>query len=188
MSRSSELKALLGRLGPVRVISHDRSYSVECVTVLLRRDPGPFVTAIAVAKRLFAAGLPMRAAHAAINRLAADGVATCDIPIDGGIDELAQDLPALTIHLERRRTFPEAATFLADIRARHRLSQRDFADALGLDVRTLQNWEQGRNTPDRAVLLLAALYDRDPSSVTRMAFEPTPAGQAVDSLPDANGY
>lgn len=172
MSTNSELKALLERLGPVRAIYRDRSFSDECVTVLLRRDPGPFVTAVAVAKRLFASGLPMRAAHAAINRLALDGLATCDIPSDGGIDELAQDLPALHVRLERRRSFPDAAAYLSEIRARHRLSQRDFADALGFDVRTLQNWEQGRNTPDRAVLLLAALFDRDPNTVTRMVFEP----------------
>ena len=179
MSQNSESKALLERLGPVRVISHDRSFSDELVPVLLRRDPGPFVTAIAVAKRLFASGMPMRAAHAAINRLAATGTATCDIPADGGIDELAVELPALNVHLVRRRTFEEPAAFLTAVRARHSLSQRDFAAALGFDVRTLQNWEQGRNTPDTAVLLLVALFDRDPALVTSALYEPVAKREPV---------
>ncbi len=114
----------------------------------------------------------MRAAHAAINQLAADGVALVDIPVDGGIDELARDLQPLSVHLHRRRSFPEPAAFITEVRARHKLSQREFAGALGLDVRTLQNWEQGRNRPDAAVLSLVALFDRDPALVRDVAFEP----------------
>ena len=169
---NSELKAVLERLGPIRVVSHDRSFSDELVGVVLRRDAGPFVTAVAVARRLFASGLSMRAAHAAINRLAAEGCTVCEVPADGGIEELARDLDTLNVHLHRRRTFPEPATFVATVRARHHLSQREFAGALGLDVRTLQNWEQGRNTPDSAALLLIAMFDRDPAAVPDVLYGP----------------
>src|SRR5271170_306564 len=116
MSMNSELKAVLERLGPIRVISHDRSFSDELVAVVLQREPGPFVTAVAVARRLFAAGMSMRAAHAAINRLAADGRTVCEIPVDGGIDELSRDLPAMNVHLHRRRSFPDPAAFIAEVR------------------------------------------------------------------------
>jgi DNA-binding transcriptional regulator YiaG len=169
---NSELRALLERLGPVQVVTHDRSFSDEHESVLLRRDPVPFVTAINVAKRLFASGMQMRASHAAINELAAAGWTVVDVPIDGGIDELARDLLPLDVKLLRRRQIAEPGNFIADVRARHNLSQRDFAAALGLDVRTLQNWEQGRNRPDAAVLSLVALFDRDPALVRDVVFEP----------------
>jgi DNA-binding transcriptional regulator YiaG len=151
---------------------HDRSFSDEHESVLLRREPVPFVTAIKVAERLFVSGMQMRAAHAAINELAAVGWCVVDIPIDGGIDELAHDLLPLDVKLLRRRQVPEPAAFVAEVRTRHNLSQRAFAAALGLDVRTLQNWEQGRNRPDAAVLSLVALFDRDPALVREIMFEP----------------
>jgi len=168
---NSELRALLERLGPTQAVTHDRSFSDEHESVLLRRAPGPFVSAIAVAKRLFASGMQMRAAHAAINELAAVGWVVADVPIDGGIEVLARDLIPLDVQLLRRRTFPEPAGFIAEVRARHNLSQREFATSLGLDVRTLQNWEQGRNRPDAAVLSLIALFDRNPDLVRDAAFE-----------------
>jgi DNA-binding transcriptional regulator YiaG len=171
---NSELKARLERLGPVRAISHDRSFSDELVTVILRRDPVPFRTAVSVARRLFASGMSLRAAHVAINELAADGRALCEIPIDGGIDELARDLPALNVHLHRLRNVANPGAFIAAVRDRHGLSQRAFAAALGIDVRTLQNWEQGRNRPDSTVLSLVTLYDRDPRMVEDAVFEPVP--------------
>lgn len=169
---NSELKARLERLGPIRAISHDRSFSDERETVHLRRGPGPFTQAVSVARRLFASGMSMRAAHAAINELAADGRALCEIPVDGDINELARDLPAMNVYLHRRRTVADPAAYIAEVRDRHHLSQREFANALGLDVRTLQNWEQGRNRPDAAVLSLIALFDRDPRLVEDVIFEP----------------
>ncbi len=179
MSMNSELKAVLDRLGPIRVISHDRSFSDELAPVLLRRDPGPFITAVAVAKRLFAAGMSMRAAHAAINWLAAEGRAVCEIPVDGDIEGLSRDLPAMSVHLDRRRVFSDPAAYVSEVRIRRGLSQRAFAGALGLDVRTLQNWEQGRNTPDAAVLLLVAMFDRDPAAVMDTLFVPPPLDQTA---------
>jgi DNA-binding XRE family transcriptional regulator len=169
---NSESRARLERLGPIQAITHDRSFSDEHEAVLLRRDPVPFVTAIPAARRLFASGMPMRAAHAAINDLAAQGWTMVDIPVDGGIDDLARDLPALGVHLHRPRHVAEPAAFIADVRARHKLSQREFASALGLDVRTLQNWEQGRNRPDCAVLSLIRLFDGNPDLVRDAVFEP----------------
>ena len=169
---NSELRALLERLGPVRVVTHDRSFSDEREAILLRRDPGPFLTGVTVAKRLFASGMHMRAALNAINELAANEWTLVEIPVDGGIDELARDLPALNVHLSRPRQLSNPAAFIADVRARSGLSQRDFAAALGLDVRTLQNWEQGRNRPDAAVVTLVRLFDRHPELVREAVFEP----------------
>lgn len=49
------------------------------------------------------------------------------------------------------------------IRERTRLSQAQFAALLGVSVRTLQEWEQGRRTPSgaaRTLLLIAAKSPR----------------------------
>lgn len=45
------------------------------------------------------------------------------------------------------------------IRAKLELSQSRFADVLGVSVRTVQDWEQGRNTPGApAAALLELAY------------------------------
>ncbi len=52
-------------------------------------------------------------------------------------------------------------------RKRLRLSRQKFADRFGLDVRALQEWEQGRRVPDRAARVLLTVIDRDPEAVVR---------------------
>lgn len=47
------------------------------------------------------------------------------------------------------------------------LTQPEFAEALGISVRTLQNWEQGRNTPDGPGLALLRIAARDPRVIRR---------------------
>ncbi len=58
------------------------------------------------------------------------------------------------------------------MRARRGLSQSDYADLLGLDVRTLQNWEQGRNRPDPAAISLMRIFDRAPDLGGEVLTEP----------------
>ena len=45
------------------------------------------------------------------------------------------------------------------IRAKFELSQSQFADLLGLSVRTVQDWEYGRNTPGAPAAALLKLAD-----------------------------
>ncbi|MCY4560545.1 MAG: transcriptional regulator [Chloroflexi bacterium] len=60
--------------------------------------------------------------------------------------------------------YPAAGRIVA-LRKRFRLSRRKFADRFGLDVRALQEWEQGRRVPDRAARVLLTVIDRDPEAV-----------------------
>ena len=61
---------------------------------------------------------------------------------------------------------PAAERILA-IRKRLKLSRQKFADRFGLDIRALQEWEQGRRTPDRAARVLLTVIDQEPDSVVR---------------------
>lgn len=45
------------------------------------------------------------------------------------------------------------------IRAKLKLSQSQFADLLGLSVRTVQDWEYGRNSPGAPAAALLRLAD-----------------------------
>jgi len=53
------------------------------------------------------------------------------------------------------------------LRKRLKLSRQKFADRFGLDVRALQDWEQGRRVPDRSARVLLTVIDREPEAVER---------------------
>jgi putative transcriptional regulator len=54
------------------------------------------------------------------------------------------------------------------IRARLGLSQQGFADRLGVSVRTIQEWEQGRKQPSGPALALLRIVDKDPEVLLRV--------------------
>ena len=56
---------------------------------------------------------------------------------------------------------------IVSLRKRLRLSRQKFADRFGLDIRALQEWEQGRRVPDRAARVLLTVIDRNPEAVVR---------------------
>ena len=60
-----------------------------------------------------------------------------------------------------------AAERIVAVRKRFRLSRRKFAERFGLDVRAVQEWEQGRRVPDRAARVLLTVIDREPEAVIR---------------------
>ena len=51
---------------------------------------------------------------------------------------------------------------IADLRAFVGLTQKEFAAALGISVRTLQGWEQGRRHPEGPSLALLRIAARHP--------------------------
>ena len=61
---------------------------------------------------------------------------------------------------------PEQAD-VPGLRARLGLSQARFARAFGLDMATVQAWEQGRRRPDRTARILLAVIAREPEAVRR---------------------
>lgn len=76
-----------------------------------------------------------------------------------GIRELKRGEPGRIRHLP-----PIAAT-----RERMGLSQGQFARLLGVSVRTLQEWEQGRRAPSGAARTLILVASRNPKALLDVA-------------------
>ena len=62
-------------------------------------------------------------------------------------------------------TVPPVAT----IRQRTGLSQSRFAELLGVSVRTLQDWEQGRRVPSGAARTLLLIAHKNPRALLDVA-------------------
>ncbi len=63
--------------------------------------------------------------------------------------------------MEPSRVFVVETPDVKSIRARFGISQTEFASLLGISVRTLENWEQGRRIPKgpaRVLLKVAATH------------------------------
>ena len=61
----------------------------------------------------------------------------------------------------RITTVPSVAT----IRGKTGLSQSEFAKLIGVSVRTLQEWEQGRRAPSGPARTLLMVADRNPQAL-----------------------
>lgn len=58
---------------------------------------------------------------------------------------------------------------VATVRERTGLSQARFAQLLGVSVRTLQDWEQGRRAPSGAARTLLAVANKNPRALLDVA-------------------
>ena len=54
---------------------------------------------------------------------------------------------------------------VGEIRAKAGLSQTEFSHLLGVSVRTLQDWEQGRRNPSGAARTLLMVVNKNPQAV-----------------------
>lgn len=60
------------------------------------------------------------------------------------------------------RRFTAPIPEIVEIRHKVDMSQAEFAELLGVSVRTLQEWEQGRRKPSGAAASLLVLADKRP--------------------------
>ena len=58
---------------------------------------------------------------------------------------------------------------VAEVRRKTRLSQSRFATLLGVSVRTLQDWEQGRRSPSGAARTLLLIAHKNPLALLEVA-------------------
>lgn len=62
-----------------------------------------------------------------------------------------------------------AVPAVADIRERVGLTQPEFADLLGVSVRTVRDWEQGREAPTGPARILLLVADQNPQALLAVA-------------------
>lgn len=90
-----------------------------------------------------------------------------------GFDALAarrEGKRTLRTHTVKAKPAPKvSASELAKLRERMNLSRAVFARYLRTNVRTLENWEQGRASPNAQAALLIRLVQRYPDTVERLA-------------------
>ncbi len=63
------------------------------------------------------------------------------------------------------RQFVIATPNVKKIRAGYKLSQNEFAALMGISVKTLRNWEQGRRTPEGAARVLLQVAAKHPEVI-----------------------
>ncbi|MFH1907920.1 MAG: NadS family protein [Chloroflexota bacterium] len=63
------------------------------------------------------------------------------------------------------RTFVIEAPDVKEIRAGYKLSQNEFAALMGISVKTLRNWEQGRRSPEGAARVLMQVAAKHPEVI-----------------------
>jgi putative transcriptional regulator len=94
--------------------------------------------------------------------------------------EIMEGFAALGEHRQGKRTLRThkvqlnplpsmAPSEVAAVRENMNLSRALFASYLRINVRTLENWEQGRASPNAQAVLLILLVKRYPDTVKRLA-------------------
>jgi len=92
-------------------------------------------------------------------------------------DDLIASLTEAVAHAEARpgtkgfRTHAPIAEEIRALRLDLQLSRAAFASRYGLDVRALQDWEQGRRMPDRAARTLFRVIRKAPELVAEAVIE-----------------
>lgn len=63
------------------------------------------------------------------------------------------------------RTYTVEVPDVKEIRNNFELTQTEFAALLGISVKTLRNWEQGRRTPEGAARVLLQVAAKHPEAI-----------------------
>jgi len=63
------------------------------------------------------------------------------------------------------RKFTVEAPDVKKIRSNYGLSQDEFATLMGISVKTLRNWEQGRRVPEGAACVLLQVAAKHPDAI-----------------------
>ena len=88
-------------------------------------------------------------------------------------DDIAQGLESAIAYVRGDRTGVREHVVkvpLVDVKAlrtRLGLTQREFAERFSFSIRSVQNWEQGRRSPEGPARVLLTVIEREPQAVLR---------------------
>ena len=80
--------------------------------------------------------------------------------------------------MKRNGRAATAALDVPEIRGKTGLSQADFALLIGVSVKTLQNWEQGRREPQGAARALLTVFKNDARAAVKALHKGGERGQS----------
>ena len=163
MTKSS-LRERFARLGPVRDV--DRSRSGSPVEFVLRPARARIDT-ISATRVLAKRGLSMLRAKRAIEAAVETGEACVRLPKVGIAGDVTRELEPTGIRALRLAHPMDVSEMLRRMRADLGLTQEQFALRFGFDLDALQNWEQGRRKPDRAISAYLRVIARNPDVASR---------------------
>jgi putative transcriptional regulator len=92
--------------------------------------------------------------------------------VDKEMEQFQNDLLASVRQMKAGKAARETAvevTAATEARNRVGMSQSEFAKLLGVSVRTLQDWEQGRREPSGAAKTLLRIASQNPEAVKAAA-------------------
>ena len=101
-----------------------------------------------------------------------------DFNIDEVVQAIIDDEPDLIEHKDSLKTsltqfkngeFARITTVPAQIRQKAKLSQSQFARAIGISVNTLKSWEQGQRQPSGSARVLLDLLAKHPELINELA-------------------
>lgn len=81
-----------------------------------------------------------------------------------GLEELKDHLAGKNLGKVYHYTAPPPLD-VKSVRRKTGLSQSQFASRFAIELRTLQDWEQGRRSPDATVRAYLNVIDRNPAAV-----------------------
>lgn len=80
--------------------------------------------------------------------------------VDATSDEEIQD----QIDQDDQEAMADMGEYIRGVRARVGMTQREFANRIGISVDTLRNWEQGRRYPTGTARALLRIIDKAPEA------------------------
>lgn len=171
-----ELKEVFGRLGQIQDIDRNRSGSTESV-VLRPEGEVDAINAIAATRTLAQCGLTLLKAKRAVEAVIAGDEIALVLPKVISRDRLVEDLTAAGMQssfLRKRlskKSKSVAGKWVRKVREGAGLTQEQFAVVYGVDLKTLQKYEQCASIPATSVLSYFQMIEADPQAVKRMRIE-----------------
>ena len=153
---TSSLKEQFARLGPVRAV--DRVASGSPTDLVLRtsaKSPKSVLATLALARR----GLTLLRAKRTVEAAMEHGEAVMRVPMVEDMAVLAGELVAAGFRVAQ---LSSGIVDVKGLRTRLAMTQEQFALRYGFELDALQNWEQGRRTPDRATAGYLRVINRLP--------------------------
>ncbi len=163
MTKSS-LRERFARLGPVR--DADRSRSGSPAEFVLR-PARTRIDTISATRVLAKRGLSMLRAKRVIEAAVETGETRVRLPKVDVAEDVRRELASTGIRALRLAYAMDVSEMLRQMRADLGLSQEQFALRFGFDLDALQNWEQGRRKPDRAISAYLRVIARNPDVAAR---------------------